>query len=108
MMNKSLQFLAHPYDPAQKNSCYHHHPNMNLHKIYRVVITLNFELAGGALIIINAMLLAAQLSETDRYAGAGIYGIAEQFFTLVFFFEWMLRVVAYGWTMVAFLVCKHS
>ncbi|CAD7955101.1 unnamed protein product [Amoebophrya sp. A120] len=66
--------------------------------VFRLVSSLDFELGGSLLILVNAGFLSWQISQFDRYANADMFDALEKFFTLLFFGEWTLRIVAYGFT----------
>jgi len=66
--------------------------------VYKLVSSLDFELGGSFLILVNAGFLSWQISQFDRYANADMFDALEKFFTLLFFGEWMLRIIAYGIT----------
>ncbi|CAD7947362.1 unnamed protein product [Amoebophrya sp. A25] len=68
--------------------------------VYKLVSSLDFEILGSTLILVNAGFLSWQISQFDRFANEEMFDALEKFFTLLFFAEFLLRCVAYGWTMI--------
>jgi len=66
--------------------------------IYLLITNIRFELIANGLIFLNLFMLVQQLNEVDRYASRGLTDFLDKFFTLVFTFEWILRVLGNGWT----------
>jgi hypothetical protein len=65
-------------------------------EVEELVTSLSFEVAIGAVIILNCFLIGWEASVPEGEMKL-LFNICEHFFTLFFFGEWCLRIVAFGW-----------
>ncbi|KAF4653293.1 hypothetical protein FOZ61_009071, partial [Perkinsus olseni] len=84
---KSAEVAAEDYSPR-------------LPRVWELVNSLQFDVAMGILIILNCLAIAWQSAYYPKEpAGAveDLFFVVEQAFTLIFFLEWLLRLLANTW-----------
>lgn len=65
-------------------------------EIEEIVLSQNFEVFIGAVIVFNCILIGWQASLPEGELGA-LFNVFEHCFTLLFFVEWCSRMLAFGW-----------
>jgi len=73
------------------DECYQN-PNL---EIYEFVSSMGFELTVSVIIVLNCVIIGWEASVAEGEF-AGLFNICEHMFTLIFFLEWVLRVIAFG------------
>jgi len=71
-------------------------PNM---EIYEFVTSMGFEMTVAVVILLNCWLIGWEASVAEGEL-ADLFNFAEHFFTLFFFIEWCLRILAFGFVWV--------
>lgn len=65
-------------------------------EVSAVVTSTWFEIVVGGVIVVNSVLIGWEASIEEDSMGT-FFSIFEHFFTAFFFFEWILRILAFGW-----------